>query len=151
MVLCVYMFARGYPVISVCITFRVSCSPAIRPSGLLQSRISTLSHERSECSVEMIGECASGVGQGSRQTCHTITHLRFGGTKGIGTLAFQFEHLSQFRPRAVVGQHTTYRDHSHIFAPMSFLHGTSGAKIVGQSRGASQLAMGLEEHFDLLS
>src|SRR6266567_8506615 len=29
--------------------------------GLLQSRISSLSHERSECSVEMIGECASGL------------------------------------------------------------------------------------------
>ncbi len=92
-----------------------------------------------------------GVGQVSRQTCHTITHLRFDGAKRIDPLAFQFEDLSQFRPRAVIGQHTTHADHSHIFAPVSFLHGTSGAKIVGQSRGASQLAMRLEEHFDLLS
>src|SRR2546429_9996401 len=29
--------------------------------GLLQSRISPLSHQRSECFVEMIGECASGM------------------------------------------------------------------------------------------
>ena len=92
-----------------------------------------------------------GIGQVSRQTCHTITHLRFEGAKRIGPLAFQFEDLSQLGPRAVIGQHTTHGDHSHIFAPVSFLHRTSGAKIVGQSRGASKLAMRLEERFDLLS
>ncbi len=134
--------------------------------GLLQSRISSLSHERSECSVEMIGECASGlsniggplsskqskdsvvenrkhlgrmthaqlgmifthrgiasimqsvfdspmpsgqfqsscgVSQTIRQTRHAIAHLRFRDAKRIGALAFQFEHLRQFGPRAVVG------------------------------------------------
>jgi hypothetical protein len=71
--------------------------------------------------------------------------------QGCCRVGFPFEDLSQFRPRAVVGQQTTHGDRSHIFAPVSFLHRTSRAKIVGRSRGASKLAMRLEEHFDLLS
>ena len=94
---------------------------------------------------------ACGVSQVSRHTRHAIPHLRFRGAKRIGPLAFEFEDLGELRPRAVVGQHTTHSDRSLVETPVSFLHGPSRAKIVGQSRGARQLAMGLEEHVDLLA
>jgi hypothetical protein len=90
-----------------------------------------------------------GPGDMCRQAGHAIAHLCFDGAKPIGSLAFAFEHLRQFRPGTVSGKLVTSGDRAPVQAAVSFLYGASRAKIVGRCRGASELSMGLEEHVDV--
>src|SRR5207237_3297939 len=89
------------------------------------------------------------IGQMSRKTGYPIAHLRFGFPQGIGTVAFQLEHLSQLRPVTIIGKKATDGDRSFVEASMPFLNRACTAKIHRRCRRSWPLALTEEERFNV--
>src|SRR5258708_20646244 len=91
------------------------------------------------------------IGQMSRQTGYPIAHLRLAFPQGVGTLAFQLEHLSQCRPLTIVSKQATDHDRAFIQTSMPFLDGAGATEIHRWSRGSRSRTMRLEKHFNVLA